>query len=481
MIFFKLGRKIILLMLILSSLVFNSCSSNDKLVETIDFSDWSIDTHSKNVDPDYSVVFNQEEVLRFDIKIENENWITMQKDLYENLDSEDQRPAGDRPKREKPFGDKPAPIGGNPPDNKSDMSDFDPVWVPCSFNFNETEWYNVGIRYKGNSSLRSAYQNGIGKLSFKLDFDEFEDDYPELKNQRFYGFKQLNLNNNFDDQSLMREKVASDLFREFGLVSAQTTFCEVYIDYGSGSQYMGLYTLVEEIDDTVLETQLGDDSGNIYKPDGVSASFANGTFNENEMVKKNNEDEADYSDVLALYNTLNSSLRITNPDQWRADLEAIFNVDDFIKWLAANTIMQNWDTYGKMTHNYYLYNNHNTNLLNWIPWDNNESLQDGKRGGALSLDFVGIDDSWPLIRYLIDDSIYNQIYEAYLGQFINEVFNTDIMIEKYNDYFEMIKDSAYEEEPGFTFIGYDSKFDTAVEELKLHVQSRNMEVLSYLK
>ncbi len=477
---FKLGRRILIFILIISTTGFLSCHSNENQVEATDFSDWSNDTHSKNVDPDYSVVFNQDEVLRFDIEIDSENWITMQKDLYENLGSNVGRSTGDRPQRGKPVREKTA-SNGVPLDKMSEMSDFDPVWVSCSFNFNNTEWYNVGIRYKGNSSLRSAYQNGIGKLSFKLDFDEFEDDYPELKNQRFYGFKQLNLNNNYDDQSLMREKVASDLFREFGLVSAQTTFCEVYIDYGSGSQYMGLYTLVEEIDDTVLETQLGDDSGNIYKPDGMSASFADGTFNDIEMVKKNNEDEADYSDVQALYNVINSSLRITNPDQWRAELGTIFNVDGFIKWLAANTIMQNWDTYGKMTHNYYLYNNHDTNLLNWIPWDNNESLQNGKRGGALSLDFADIDENWPLIRYLFDDSVYNQIYEEYLGQFINEVLNTDIMIEKYNDYFEMIKEYAYKEEPGFTFIVSDSKFDFAVEELKLHVQSRNMEVLSYLK
>ncbi|MFC1592032.1 CotH kinase family protein [Thermodesulfobacteriota bacterium] len=42
------------------------------------------------------------------------------------------------------------------------------------------------------------------KLPFNLDFDEFEDRFPEIRNQRFYGFKKLALLNAFLDKSLMR-------------------------------------------------------------------------------------------------------------------------------------------------------------------------------------------------------------------------------------------------------------------------------------
>jgi spore coat protein H len=64
-----------------------------------------------------------------------------------------------------------------------------------------------------------------------------------------------------------------------------------------------------------------------------------------------------------------------------------FDRDVFLKYLAVNTIIQNWDTYGRMTHNYYLYNNPDNNLLTWIPWDNNEALQNSKMGGSLRLTF----------------------------------------------------------------------------------------------
>lgn len=431
-------------------------------VDLSKYPDWSDETHGNIDDPNYSVVFEQNAVLRFDIVISGDDWSEMQSDLSENIGSTGGGPGGG---------------GGG---GVTTEVDFDPIWVPCSYNFNGKEWYNVGIRYKGNSSLTSAYQSGNNKLSFKLDFDEFEKDYPSLTDQRFYGFKQLNLNNNYNDESLMRDKVAGDLFRSFGLASAQNTFCVVYVDHGSGPQYFGVYTLVEEVDDTVLKSQFSDDSGNLYKPDGDAASFAQDTYDKSEFEKKNNEDLDDYSDVESLYNIINSSDRTTNPEQWKSDLENVLNVDVFMKWLAANTAIQNWDTYGRMTHNYFLYNDPDNNTLSWMPWDNNEALQEGKMGGALSLSMDEVGNNWPLIRYLMDVDEYEQIYKTYALQFINEVFIPETMVTTYSEYYELLKDYAYDEVSGYTFINNDSDFDQAVATLKTHVQSRNNAVLSFV-
>ncbi len=429
--------------------------TEEEEVDTSGFPDWTEVTHSNNVDPDYSIVFNQDEVLRFDIEISSSDWSSMQSNLSSILSSSSNR-------------------GGV-------SLDFDdPSWYKCSFKFNGIEWYNVGIRYKGNSSLQSAYNSGIGKLSFKLDFDEFEDDYPTLKNQRFYGFKQLNLNNNYDDASLMREKVGSDLFRQFGLASAQTTFCVVYLNNGSSTKYYGVYTLVEEVDDTVIETQFTDGSGNLYKPDGDAASFAAGTYSSSEMELKTNEETCDYSDVNALYNAINSSERTSDVDSWKEGLESIFNVDGFLKWLAANTVIQNWDTYGNMTHNFYLYNNPEDGLLTWIPWDNNEAFQDDGRMETLSFSMSEVSSNWPLIRYITAQDDYRQVYENYLQQFIDEVFVPETMIETYSNYYDLLKEYAYDEVSGYTFIYSDSYFDNAVNTLKSHVESRSSAVEEYL-
>ena len=75
-----------------------------------------------------------------------------------------------------------------------------------------------------------------------------------------------------------------------------------------------------------------------------------------------------------------------------------------------------------MTHNYYLYNKPDEGLLTWIPWDNNEALQDGKQGGALSLSLNEVGSGWPLISYLMDVSEYEQSYQEFLSEFIDGAF-----------------------------------------------------------
>jgi hypothetical protein len=78
------------------------------------------------------------------------------------------------------------PPGGGPPGGLDDSED--PMWVPGDIIYNGKKWYRSGVRFKGNSSLVSTWSRGLLKLAFKLDFDEFEDEYPQIDNQRFYGF-----------------------------------------------------------------------------------------------------------------------------------------------------------------------------------------------------------------------------------------------------------------------------------------------------
>ena len=422
--------------------------NDDEVVEVeIETPDWTESTHSNQVDPNYSVVFPDDKVLRLDITLSSENWSSMQSDLAVNL------------------GNSGGP-GGGP--GGADL-DFTPIWVPCTIEFEGKEWYKAGIRYKGNSSLQNAYRSNSDKYPFKLDFDEFEDNYPAIKNQRFYGFKQLNLSNNFDDRSFMKEKVAADLFREFGVPAARTAFVAVYLKRSGGSEFLGMYTLVEEVDDSVIETQFADDKGNLYKPDGTAASFAQGSYNTSDMDKKSNEDENDFSDVRALYDVLHNSNRTNNSTQWQSDLEEVFDVDHFLKYLAANNVIQNWDTYGNMTHNYFLYNNEGK--LTWIPWDNNEAFQVGKMGGAISLSTSEVGSDWPIIRYIMDVPSYESAYRSYLKDFTSEVYEPSRMSTLLDTYQNLIDSYASQEY---------SSFGSYVQSLKSHVSARQQAVNAFI-
>jgi spore coat protein CotH len=373
------------------------------------------------------------------------------------------------------------PGGGGPGGGGLTETDEDPIFVPAEVFYEGKQWYRVGVRFKGNSSLQSSWGNGILKLSFKLDFDEFEDEYPQINNQRFYGFKKLHLKNNFDDRSMLREKVAGDVFRNFGLASSHTSFYTLYVDYGDGPIYFGLYTMVEDVENTLLDSHFSDDGGNLYKPDGDAASFASGTYDEDEYVKKNNEDEADFSDVQSLLTAINDDIRTTDAAAWRTNLETVFDTDVFLKYLAVNTVIQNWDTYGRMTHNYYLYNNPDNNKLTWIPWDNNEALQDGKREGSLALDFSNLNTSqWPLIGYIYQDEVYKVKYDAYLQEVIDGPFNVNMIQALYSNYSSLVEPYATTEIAGYSFLNNGSEFLIGINELNSHVVSRTTAVNNYL-
>ena len=429
-------------------------------------SDWTDDTHSKSADPNFEEVFEDEAVKRIDIVITEERWQSMLDDMTSLYGV---------------FGGSGGPGAGGPGGGGLIDVDEDPIFVPGEVFYNGKAWYRVGVRFKGNSSLQSSWLGGILKLSFKLDFDEFEDQYPQIDNQRFFGFKKLSLKNNYNDKSMLREKVATDIFREAGLASSHAAFYTVYVDHGDGPTYFGVYTMVEEVDDTVIDTQFSDNDGNLYKPDGDGASFAEGTFTQDVFVKKTNEDEADYSDILGVFAALHADNRITVPEAWRTNLETVFDTDTFLKYLAVNTVIQNWDTYGRMTHNYFLYNNPDTEKLSWIPWDNNEALQNGNREGALALDFSDLNHTqWPLIGYLYEDATYRAQYDAYVRDVVDNAFNVSTMQSKYASYGTLVEPYASLEVSGYTFLSSSSDFQAAINQLNSHVSARAAVVSSYL-
>ncbi|MCB8924309.1 MAG: CotH kinase family protein [Ardenticatenaceae bacterium] len=476
-------------------------SNEAESAETARPAGWSEATHSNDADPNYEVVFPEDEVLRLDITIDSENWAAMLADLTELLgeqgtgqgpgggnagdgnlaglpadfqppaDGEFQPPdAGEFQPPERPAGGQGGPGGGQPGGFgggvPGDFTSENPMWAEATITFEGNTWTHVGVRFKGNSSLSGAWSSGSLELPFKLDFDEFEDDYPEIDNQRFYGFKQLSLSNNTRDASFLRDTVTADILEDAGLASAKTSFVELYVDYGEGPVSFGLYTMIEVIDDTVVDRVFGSDDGNIYEADGTAVSLAEGTLASipDSFQKENNEDEADWSDIEALYTVLHSDLRQSDPAAWQAELEAVFDVDTFLHWLAINTVIENWDTYGGAAHNYYLYNDLATGQLTWIPWDHNEALKSGGRS-QMTLEMTAIGDNWPLIRYLLDNPDYYETYVNYVDETIHTVFEPEAMTARYEELAALIEPYAVAD------VG-QAAFDQAIQELISHTNNR---------
>jgi spore coat protein CotH len=349
-----------------------------------------------------------------------------------------------------------------------------PIWVPATIGFQGQEWPHVGVRYKGASSL-TPWRDGDLRLPFKFDFDEFEDDYPEIDNQRFFGFKQLSLANNYEDPSGMRDTLVYEILAEAGLPSVRTAPVEIVFDYGEGPMRLGLYTMIEVVDETGIATYFGDDDGNIYEANGFGASLAkakDAEAIEASFEKKNNEDEADWSDILALYDVLHDEKRTSDPEAWRADLEAIFDVDAFLEWVGIAAFVGHGDTYGAAGHNFYIYNNPETGKLTWVSWDHNVTFRDDLLP-FLVLDKSIVSDAWPLIRFLLDDPVYWARYVELLSENYAGVLATDALIARIQNHAQLIAPVATQEMS-------PEEYAAAVQEIVDFVEARAAELAAFL-
>ncbi|NMB74933.1 MAG: spore coat protein CotH [Myxococcales bacterium] len=419
---------------------------------------WSEATHGPDAAPDYALLFDDSKVRRLDIRIAPE----VHRAMLEDLEKYKQAPEGP-------------------------LSAGDPMWVPVELEFEGGVWRHVGMRYKGNSSLKSAVAEGIRKLAFRLDFDKFEDDYPSIRDQRFYGFGEMTFSNAFKDPSLIRDKLAADIFRRGGVPAARGAFVRVHVDFGEGPVYFGLYTMIEDPADRMLSSQFNTGGGNLYKPEPMQGPDSGGAtwsrFVEADFDKQTNQGSG-YADVIAAIAALNAPA--PDPAAWRAGLEAVFDVAGFLRWLAINQTMENWDSYLCIPHNYYLYADPGDGgRLSWIPWDLNEAML--HRAGhcnpetlAWSVLLDEVDQRRPLVRRLLDDPVYRQRYRDELVAAISGAFEPDWVQQTARAYHELVAPfvtGTEGEAAPYTFLKDDAEFETSLDgpggtPLNLHVQAR---------
>lgn len=430
---------------------------------------WSKESHTNDVAPNYGQVVPESEVRSVTIHLGKTNWANISYDMLNRT--------------ARYFGSRTAVVGITPPagNGSLDAVPGDPIWVDATIEQANKKWVHVGFRLKGNASLSSSWQSGIYKLPFKLKFDEYEDKFKDTENQRFFGFKELSFAPCFGDNTFMKDKLVGELFREGGIPTAKSAFYKVYIDFGKGIKYCGVYNMIEVIDDTFIEDQYSSKNANVYKPETDLL-----TFHTNLFEKQNNKTTPDYSDAKGFIETLNSPKRLTDVQNWKEELESKFNVDHFLRYLAINNTIANWDSYGVLKHNYYLVNK--KNRFHWVPYDLNLSMQ--LQGGlnnsrfALSFEMKEITSAWPLIRYIIDQPDYYARYKMYVKEFATNVYIPLKIEAKIDKYYALIKpfvNGTEPEQPFHTHLSSPANFENSIASMKAFIRTRTVTVGEFIK
>lgn len=310
------------------------------------------------------------------------------------------------------------------PDSLAELLKPENRWTnrsyPATFIYdNQDTLYEVGVRIKGNSS-RSAK-----KLSFKIDVDEFTD-------QTYQGLKTFNFNGNHNDPSLTREWLSANVMQEAGNMSLRANHIKLFIN----GAYRGVYSHAEQINKKFLSSRFGSNKGNLYKcswpadlawlgnneqayKDVINPS----PLNERAYELKTNEEEDDYSDLVALINTIHHT-----PDSVFSEaIDTIFDVEAYLKVLVAEVLIGHWDNYSFNKNNYYLYHHPVTRKFVYLPYDMDNTF--GVQWGVSDIDVRDIyrwgkPENGPLTEKILAVPAYKAQYEMYLRQFCTSFFTT---------------------------------------------------------
>jgi len=273
------------------------------------------------------------------------------------------------------------------------QSHQDGEYRPASVTIDGLYFGKVGVRFKGTSSF---YGYPGDKKALRVKFSAFAD-------YNFYGLKKINLNNCWSDPSFLREKLYLDFLREQGIAAPRANFARVYLN----GVYWGLYTLVEHVDKTFLKSRFGNNDGNLFKAEKQADLSWQGNDQQSyydNYALQTNEKENDWSDLLALIDTINHS----TDAQLENALASILNTQGFLRVWAANNVFMNLDSYLGSANNFYMYHNESKGVFDWIIWDVN--LAFGARTSRDTLDLFYKEEERPLLRRLLKNETYRRAY-----------------------------------------------------------------------
>jgi hypothetical protein len=320
--------------------------------------------------------------------------------------------------------------------------------------------YPVGFRLRGNTSRSSK------KKSFKVSFNTF------TPGGKYFGVEKMNLNGEHNDPSVMRSKIMWDILRQWNIPAPRANHVRVYIN----GNYYGLYINVEHIDEEFALSRFGNKDGNLFKclypadltyigPDSDSYKLWNGTRWTYELITK--VEENDFSDLGELIGILNN----TEDANLICELDRVFNVQDYLKMMAAQIFCGDWDGYIYNKNNFYLYHNTLTGRFEYIPYDVDNTF---------GIDWFGInwtvrniyewqpggDQQRPLYDRIIHNPVLRKQFSFYARQLIESTLDIDSLIQAIEERKEMISpyvmnDPWYPLDYGYDHTDFLNSFSSA--------------------
>jgi putative membrane-bound dehydrogenase-like protein len=239
-------------------------------------------------------------------------------------------------------------------------------WAQGDLSAEGRTYAKIGVRYAGEITYFASSQ-GL-KRPLKIDFGKFG-------SQRFYGLAALQLHAMPMDASKGREALAYAVFRAAGVPAPRTAFAEVTLTVPGkyDREYLGLYAVVENVDQRFLEDRFGTDKGLLMKPFQVRSVDYLGDDWERYQGQYRPQSQPTKEEARRVVEFAKLVHR-AGDDEFRKQIDSYLDVDEFLRFLAANALTSNLESAFALGHNYYLYLHPTTHKFLFLPGDLEFSL-----------------------------------------------------------------------------------------------------------
>ena len=281
-------------------------------------------------------------------------------------------------------------------------------YIPCTAVIDGEEFYQVGLRAKGNNSLRLTEEYGLSRYSLKLEFDHYVD------GGNYHGLDKFSLDASFQDNSYLKTYLVYDMMDYMEVPAPLCSYAWVTVN----GQPWGLFLAIEEPEEAFARRNFGPDHGALYKPDYRSLNAENTDvalryIGDDPAAYPNIFDNAKFDTDVADRERLIQALRVLSTGE---DLETAVNADEVLRYFAVQVFVMNWDSYlGHTGHNYLLYEEEGK--LSMLPWDYNLAFGTYALGMTDPITDPNILLNYPILtpapgEYMTKRPLYHQLMQV---------------------------------------------------------------------
>ncbi|MBI3169037.1 MAG: CotH kinase family protein [Chloroflexi bacterium] len=306
------------------------------------------------------------------------------------------------------------------------------------------------------------------KIPFMIKFDEYVD------GQTYQGHTTIAIRNygTSYDEALLQEPITNLAARLSHVPATETSYAGFRFNDGEEK----LYVVSELVNEGYLEKYFENDHGVLYKAEFGSTLTYQGEDPSSYADNFTQQTRVNDADLLPLIEFMRF-LDQAEDAAFENELPDYLDVDAFASYLAINSMLVNTDSMLGMNNNYYLYYDDETEKITILMWDANESF--GKLGGSATYDLSltnpqqggpgggrGGGQNALLSRFMANEK-FKALYEEKLQEVYEAAFASGAMTEKIDEVSALIH--AANEDRNLVEI---EAYDAAVENMKTFIGQR---------